>query len=243
MKKWIAIVCLALLCLSTLTGCFCSHENQTQADCENPKICPDCSEIEGEPLGHDWQAATYDVAKTCSRCGKTDGEPLNILDSYPANVSRSEGAKFLFTAEDFVPLLNHELQATSYRVELVQEADGQASYRFLKNGEEDPDIVCNVTFDGGYTEGKAMYLFVHLNTGHFPSSEDSAAYEAIMGAAFRAVHISQDGTTYDTLLQSSGVQSEEKESFSGIIDNVGYSVSFIDEQINFMILLDPAAVA
>ncbi|WP_418596742.1 hypothetical protein [Hominenteromicrobium sp.] len=37
-----------------------------------------CGMTEGEPLGHDWKAATINYPKTCVRCGKTEGEAYGI---------------------------------------------------------------------------------------------------------------------------------------------------------------------
>lgn len=43
----------------------------TEADCENSKFCADCGLTEGEALGHDATAATYQDASVCTRCGIT----------------------------------------------------------------------------------------------------------------------------------------------------------------------------
>jgi hypothetical protein len=40
------------------------------------KTCARCGETEGEPLGHDWQKATWIVPQTCTRCEVTEGDPL-----------------------------------------------------------------------------------------------------------------------------------------------------------------------
>lgn len=76
MKRKIALLALALCCLLVLSACGCSHEEWTEADCENPKTCVECGETEGSPLGHSWIVASCETAKTCEVCGKTEGEPL-----------------------------------------------------------------------------------------------------------------------------------------------------------------------
>lgn len=243
MKKRIRILCFTLLCPLLLTGCFCRHESWIAADCENPKTCASCGEIEGAAMGHTWLEATFEAPKTCPACGKTEGEALDILDFYPADQSRSEGGEFLFPAEEFPALINHELRDTAYTVVLANEENGEAEYRFVKSGEEDPDITCSISYAGGFTEGSAMYMFIHMNLDTFPSQARYETYYSIMGAAFRAVHISAEKTTYDTLMEASGSDVLPEENFSGIIDDVGYSVSFEDDQIIFMILLSPKSIA
>ena len=55
----------------------CVHEgNWIDADCDTPKTCAACGEIEGEPLDHSWNAADCENPKTCNRCGETEGEAL-----------------------------------------------------------------------------------------------------------------------------------------------------------------------
>lgn len=73
MKKRITLLALLLVCLLTLTGCFCEHE-WIPADCVNPAICSKCEETEGTPNGHVWMAATCAAPKTCEVCGETEGE-------------------------------------------------------------------------------------------------------------------------------------------------------------------------
>lgn len=75
MKKYLLLL-LALVCLLSLSGCGCKHENWVDANCTAPKTCAACGETEGAPLGHSWLAATCDTAKTCEVCGVTEGEPL-----------------------------------------------------------------------------------------------------------------------------------------------------------------------
>lgn len=76
MKKRLTLVVLVLVFALALTACGCKHETWNDANCETPKTCAECGEIEGSPLGHSWLAATCETAKTCETCGKTDGEAL-----------------------------------------------------------------------------------------------------------------------------------------------------------------------
>ena len=56
------------------------HEHVwVDATCTEPKICSECGETEGEPLGHTWLAATCDAPSTCSVCGATEGAPLEHI--------------------------------------------------------------------------------------------------------------------------------------------------------------------
>lgn len=74
MKKRLTLIVLVLVFALALTACGCKHETWNEANCETPKTCADCGEIEGAPLGHSWIAATCETAKTCEACGKTEGE-------------------------------------------------------------------------------------------------------------------------------------------------------------------------
>ena len=74
MKKRLTMIVLVLVCALALSACGCKHEVWNEANCEPPKTCAECGEIEGAPLGHSWIAATCETAKTCEVCGKTDGE-------------------------------------------------------------------------------------------------------------------------------------------------------------------------
>jgi len=75
-----SILLLSLLLITLLCGCQgevqCEHQ-WTEADCLNPKTCTQCSETEGEALGHDFLAATCGSPETCSRCGLQQGQPLD----------------------------------------------------------------------------------------------------------------------------------------------------------------------
>lgn len=74
MKKKIAIIALALMMLSVLTGC-CSHVWYA-ASCTAPKTCQECGKTEGEALGHTWEAASCTMPKTCTTCKEIEGEAL-----------------------------------------------------------------------------------------------------------------------------------------------------------------------
>lgn len=73
MKKFIKII--PILSILFLNGC--GHEHTyIEATCENPKICEECGETQGEALGHVWIEATCTTPKTCSVCGEIEGEAL-----------------------------------------------------------------------------------------------------------------------------------------------------------------------
>lgn len=75
MKRFFALVLTVVLCLSLAACGECKHEWQ-EADCENPKTCSLCGEIEGEALGHDWQGGDCQNPQVCARCGK-EGETVD----------------------------------------------------------------------------------------------------------------------------------------------------------------------
>ena len=76
MNKKLALLVLVLVCALALSACGCKHETWNEANCETPKTCAECGEIEGAPLGHSWAAATCEIPKTCEACGNVDGEAL-----------------------------------------------------------------------------------------------------------------------------------------------------------------------
>lgn len=47
-----------------------------EANCTSPRICQECQETEGEPLGHNWQNATAWLPSRCVSCGITSGRSL-----------------------------------------------------------------------------------------------------------------------------------------------------------------------
>ena len=75
MKRTALKLILTLLCVLLLAGCACEHV-WAEADCDTPKTCTECGEIEGAPNGHSWLVATCTAPKTCEVCAATDGEPL-----------------------------------------------------------------------------------------------------------------------------------------------------------------------
>ena len=75
MKRYLRILPVLLLAM-TLCACGCKHETWNEANCETPRTCAACGEIEGAPLGHSWFVATCETARTCEVCGKTEGEAL-----------------------------------------------------------------------------------------------------------------------------------------------------------------------
>ncbi len=76
MKKRLTWIILVLVCALALAACGCKHETWNEANCETPKTCAECGEIEGEALGHSWADATCEEAKTCATCGKIEGAAL-----------------------------------------------------------------------------------------------------------------------------------------------------------------------
>ena len=73
MKKKVVIVSLVLYA-ALFSGC---HEHSwIDATCTEPRTCSECSETEGEALGHVWNEATCTEPETCSRCGTTKGKAL-----------------------------------------------------------------------------------------------------------------------------------------------------------------------
>ena len=51
----------------------CDH-NWRHSTCEEPRICEECGETQGQPLGHNWVPATCGVPETCANCGQTRGQ-------------------------------------------------------------------------------------------------------------------------------------------------------------------------
>lgn len=75
MKRYLRLLPVVLLALA-LCACGCKHETWNEANCETPKTCANCGEIEGAPLGHTWLPAACETARICENCGKTNGEAL-----------------------------------------------------------------------------------------------------------------------------------------------------------------------
>ena len=46
----------------------CDHDWR-YSTCEEPRICEECGETQGQPLGHNWVPATCGVPETCANCG------------------------------------------------------------------------------------------------------------------------------------------------------------------------------
>ena len=57
LKRWGRVILAMLLVCFLLTTCTCAHKWK-EATCTEPKTCVYCGMTEGEPLGHDWKAAT-----------------------------------------------------------------------------------------------------------------------------------------------------------------------------------------
>ena len=67
---------LALATAFALTGCGRHTHEWREATCTEPRICAECGETEGKPLGHEWREADCTARRICTRCGETEGEPL-----------------------------------------------------------------------------------------------------------------------------------------------------------------------
>lgn len=53
------------------------HEHQWRdATCVDSKVCEECGETEGEPLGHNWAPATELLPSRCYACGMVTGRSL-----------------------------------------------------------------------------------------------------------------------------------------------------------------------
>jgi len=90
MKK-VTILIVLIMCLTlVLSGCKCTHENWTEADCTTPKTCEKCGETEGDPKGHDWKDATCEEPKTCKDCDATEGSPLgHVWDAATCDAAKT----------------------------------------------------------------------------------------------------------------------------------------------------------
>ncbi len=84
MKKLVALLSLALLCLAGCGEKECVEHQWEAATCERPATCTVCGQTEGAALGHNWQAADCISAKICTVCSATEGEALGH-DWQPAN--------------------------------------------------------------------------------------------------------------------------------------------------------------
>lgn len=73
--SWALPVVFLCFCLCSCSAIFHEHEWQ-EATCVEAKICVDCGDLKGKPLGHDWEEATCSAPKTCRRCGAAEGERI-----------------------------------------------------------------------------------------------------------------------------------------------------------------------
>lgn len=62
LKRWGRVILAMLLVCFLLTTCTCAHKWK-EATCTEPKTCVYCGMTEGEPLGHDWKAATINYPR------------------------------------------------------------------------------------------------------------------------------------------------------------------------------------
>ena len=80
--KRIILLALAVLVL-TMAFVACSPEHQhvwVDADCDSPKTCSECGEIEGEALGHT-ELVLEAKAPTCTEAGLTAGKKCSVCDA------------------------------------------------------------------------------------------------------------------------------------------------------------------
>ena len=75
MTRKLSVLIFILALAMIFTGC-CKHEVWIDATCTTSRICAECGEAEGVPLGHVWQPRTTEVPETCSRCAETRGERI-----------------------------------------------------------------------------------------------------------------------------------------------------------------------
>ena len=79
-RKQIISILMVMFMLFSLTSCKhnCKKKGHVLSggSCTTAKVCEECGESIGDPLGHSWQEATTTAPKTCSVCGLTEGNPL-----------------------------------------------------------------------------------------------------------------------------------------------------------------------
>lgn len=75
MTRKLSVLIFILALAMIFTGC-CKHEVWIDATCTTSRICAECGETEGVPLGHVWQPRTTEAPETCSRCAETRGERI-----------------------------------------------------------------------------------------------------------------------------------------------------------------------
>ena len=80
----LAILLCCVLLLSSCSGLVLRSEKETacehrwrEATCQTPRTCKDCSETEGEALGHTGGSATCQQSAVCTRCHEAYGAPLS----------------------------------------------------------------------------------------------------------------------------------------------------------------------
>lgn len=73
--KRIAVMIVGMLLTTSLVGCGHKH-TWKEATCETPRICTECGETEGEPIGHNYTEATCESPRICVNCGQSEGEAL-----------------------------------------------------------------------------------------------------------------------------------------------------------------------
>ncbi|MBR5125524.1 MAG: hypothetical protein IKU68_02190 [Oscillospiraceae bacterium] len=90
-----------------------------EADCETAKTCIDCSETEGEPLGHTSTEANYQDASVCTVCGAVTGEVLQPdMEKYGITEFMEPGTVYPYTTElgEGDVLTVGEVEVLSYEV-------------------------------------------------------------------------------------------------------------------------------
>lgn len=69
-----------LLCVAALFLTACGHSHVwEEANCVRPKMCVECDETEGEPLGHQWKDANCEKPQICSVCGDVNSPALGHM--------------------------------------------------------------------------------------------------------------------------------------------------------------------
>ena len=174
MRKWIALILCAVMCLS-LCACGCQHE-WIEATCTKPKICAKCGKIGGDPLGlgHLLEEATCTEPSICSRCGETVGDPLGHswteqTDTTPRMCTRCGEMEPMPMPENGQVFIGSNLPKES---ELTIETSDRAAYIKLKDASGNDVfsffVRANQTATAGVPAGQYYAYFAYGNEWYGP---------------------------------------------------------------------------
>lgn len=172
MKKVFVLALCALLCLSTLTGCFCSHVWEP-ATCQSPERCTNCGRTHGSPRScaeGEWEAYDLDLSTPallyCTRCQYCDkimsekSETLTTLHN---------GSTFLLTPNQLLTRIKGEFSGSStYNIQWGTNSDA-ATANVYKNG----SIIGN-------------YSFSYNGSFRDKNCQDEVGFSLIMGIAMNS---------------------------------------------------------